>query len=119
MTPLLDSNGNPNLANTDARTLANSPDYYQVTPQQAQDLATLGVPVLGAAAADPHGHIVTVAPELVPGDQNVGKNGPLINNIGGSIGVVNANSVFRSEQPTYYAPNNFWVNINGTQAEQH
>jgi hypothetical protein len=75
-----------------------------VTPQTAQDLATLGVTVLGVAAADPHGHIVTVAPEMLPGDQNLKKYGPLINNIGGSIGVTNANKIFRSTQPTYYAP---------------
>jgi hypothetical protein len=94
----------PNLANTDAKTLANSPDWGKVDPQTAQDLATLGVTVLGVAAADPHGHIVTVAPEMVSGDQNVQKNGPLINNIGGTIGVTNANNIFRSAQPAYYAP---------------
>ena len=96
--------GLPNLANTDAKTLANSPDWGKVDPQTAQDLATLGVTVLGVAAADPHGHIVTVAPEMVSGDQNVQKNGPLINNIGGTIGVTNANNIFRSAQPAYYAP---------------
>jgi len=101
---LEDKNGNPNLANTDAKTLANSPDWGKVDPQTAQDLATLGVTVLGVRAEDPHGHIVTVAPEMLPGDQNVQKNGPLINNIGGSIGVTNANNVFRGTPATYYAP---------------
>jgi RHS repeat-associated protein len=96
--------GTPNLANTDARTLAASDAWGKVSPQTAQDLATLGVTVLGVAAADPHGHIVTVAPEMLSGDQNVQMNGPLINNIGGKIGVTNANNVFVTAQPTYYAP---------------
>ncbi len=96
--------GLPNLANTDAKTLANSPDWGKVDPQTAQDLATLGVTVLGVRPEDPHGHIVTVAPEMLPGDQNVQKYGPLINNIGGSIGVTNANNVFRGTPATYYAP---------------
>jgi len=95
--------GLPNLANTDARTLANSPDWGKVSPQTAQDLATLGVTVLGVRPEDPHGHIVSVAPEMIPGDQNVKKYGPLINNIGGTIGVTNANNIFRGAQPTYYA----------------
>jgi len=101
---LLDKNGNPNLANTDAKTIANSPDWGKVSPQTAQDLATLGVTVLGVRPEDPHGHIVTVAPEMLSGDQNVQKYGPLINNIGGSIGVTNANNVFRGTPATYYAP---------------
>jgi RHS repeat-associated protein len=101
---LVDAQGNPNLANTDARTLANSPDYQVGTPQQAQDAANAGQVALGVAAADPNGHIVTVRPELIPGYQNVQQNGPLINNIGGSVGVTNANKVFRSETPTWYIP---------------
>jgi RHS repeat-associated protein len=96
--------GLPNLANTDAKTIANSADWGKVSPQTAQDLATLGVTVLGVRPEDPHGHIVTVAPEMLPGDQNVQKYGPLINNIGGSIGVTNANNVFRGTPATYYAP---------------
>lgn len=96
--------GTPNLANTDAKTLPNSPDWGKVDPQTAQNLATLGVTVLGVRPEDPHGHIVTVAPEMLPGDQNVQKYGPLINNIGGSIGVTNANNVFRGTPATYYAP---------------
>ena len=98
------TNGQPNVANIDVKTLANSDDWGKVSPQTAQDLATLGVTVVGAAFEDPHGHVVTVAPEMVPGDQNVQKYGPLINNVGGRIGVTNANSIPWGTQPTYYAP---------------
>jgi hypothetical protein len=60
--------GNPNLANTDARTLANSSQYHEVSPEEAQKLANQGVPVV-AAQENPggHGHVATVRPELMPG----------------------------------------------------
>ncbi len=103
---LVDQNGNPNLANTDARTLANSPSWRPVTPEEAQNLADKGVTVVGVVAENPHGHIVTVRPELEPGVQTALGQGPLINNIGGSVGIANANSVFRRDDPTYYAPTN-------------
>ena len=101
---LVNAQGQPNLANTDAQTLAHSPNYQVGTPQQAQDAANAGQVAFGVAAADPHGHIVTVRGELIPGHQNVQQNGPLINNIGGSVGVTDANRVFRSETPTWYVP---------------
>lgn len=103
---LVNAQGQPNLANTDVKTLANSSAYQPGTPQQAQDAANAGQIAMGVISETGHGHIVTVAPELVPGTQDVGKYGPLINNIGASVGVTNANSVFRNpnNQPTWYVP---------------
>jgi hypothetical protein len=53
-----------------------------------------------------HGHIVTVRPELLPGTQNVGEYGPLVSNVGGRVGVMNADDAFRGATPVYYAPTN-------------
>jgi hypothetical protein len=92
---LVNTKGIPNLANTDAKTLANSPSWRVVTSDEAQRLANQGVTVVGVIAETGHGHIVTVRPELLPGAQNVGQYGPLVNNVGASIGVMNANDAFR------------------------
>jgi hypothetical protein len=99
---LTNANGTPNLANVDAKTLAAT--GTPVTPQQAQDLANQGVFVVGVISETGHGHIVSVRPELIPGTQDVGKNGPLVNNIGGHVGVTNANNAFGGATPKYYVP---------------
>ncbi len=96
------ANGTPNLANVDAKTLAAT--GTPVTPQQAQDLANQGVFVVGVISETGHGHIVSVRPELIPGTQDVGKYGPLVNNIGGHVGVTNANNAFGGATPKYYVP---------------
>ena len=105
--PLTDKNGNPNLANTDARTLANSSQYHEVSPQEAQNLANQGVPVV-AVQSNPggHGHVATVRPELMPGlGQSLGQ-APSINNIGARRDIGTADQSFRRDQPVhYYAPN--------------
>jgi RHS repeat-associated protein len=103
---LINAHGQPNLANTDAKTLANSPSWHQVTPQEAQNLANQGVTVVGVISETGHGHIVTVRPELLPGTQDVAAHGPLVNNIGGHVGVTDGNNAFRGATPTYYAPTN-------------
>ncbi len=103
---LVNQNGTPNLANTDAKTLANSNAWRPVSPQEAQNLANQGVTVVGVVAEAGHGHIVTVRPELLPGTQDVGKYGPLVNNIGGHVGVTNGNNAFGGGTPQYYAPVN-------------
>jgi RHS repeat-associated protein len=64
---LVDQSGHPNLANTDARTLATSPDWRRATPQEAMQAANQGVLALGVKRDDPHGHILTASPELMPG----------------------------------------------------
>jgi RHS repeat-associated protein len=103
---LVNKSGTPNLANTDAETLANSPSWKPVSPEEAQKLANEGVTVVGVISETGHGHIVTVRPELVPGLQDVGKYGPVVNNIGASVGVMNGNKAFRGATPQYYAPTN-------------
>jgi RHS repeat-associated protein len=107
--PLVDQNGRPNLANTDATTLANSGAYRAATPEEAQQAANQGVIAFGVKPADPHGHILTAEPELMPGLQDVGSNGPLVNNIGGSVGTANAYGAkprvwASSEGVTWYVP---------------
>jgi RHS repeat-associated protein len=109
---LVDRNGNPNLANTDARTLPNSPDWRPATAEEAQQAANQGVVALGVKSADPHGHILTATPEMIPGMQDVGRNGPLVNNIGGSVGISNAygdrpHVWSSSEGVTWYVPSNW------------
>src|SRR5205807_5808844 len=101
---LVNAQGQPNLANTDARTLANSPAWHPVTPQESQNLANQGVTVVGVISETGHGHIVTVRPELLPGTQDVAAHGPLVNNIGAHVGVTNGNNAFGGATPTYYAP---------------
>lgn len=103
---IVNAQGQPNLANTDVKTLADSSAYQVGTPQQAQDAANAGQIAIGVISETGHGHIVTTAPELIPGTQDVGKFGPLVNNIGASVGITNANNVFRNpnNQPTWYVP---------------
>ncbi len=104
----LTSNGQPNLANTNAQTLPNSPDWREVTPEEAQVLANQGVVVV-AAQGNPggHGHVATVRPELMPGvAQHLGQ-APLINNIGARREVSPAAAAFaRTRAVRYYTPAN-------------
>jgi hypothetical protein len=104
---LVNAQGQPNLANSDAKTLPNSSAYQAGTPQQAQDAGNAGQIALGVISEDGHGHIVTVAPEMISGIQDVGKYGPLVNNIGATVSITSANNVFRNpdNQPTWYIPN--------------
>jgi RHS repeat-associated protein len=106
---LVNENGVPNSANTDATTLANSPDWRPATPQEAQQAGNQGVLALGARPDDPRGHILSVAPELMPGLHDVGRNGPQVNQIGATVGIMNAYGdrprVWTSPQGiTWYVP---------------
>jgi len=108
--PLTDTNGNPNLANTDNRTLPNSSQYHEVTPEEAQNLANQGVTVIAVqGSAGPHGHIATVRPDdtyFSPYEVRAGGEGPVINNIGRHVEVDRASQAFARDQPVrYYAPN--------------
>jgi hypothetical protein len=105
----LTTNGIPNMANTDVKTLANSPNWREVSPEEAQNLANQGVPVVASQGSPgPHGHIATVRPELLPGTQAQLGQGPLINNIGRHLNVTSAGGLygaFAHDQPIkYYAP---------------
>jgi hypothetical protein len=109
--PLM-TNGIPNLANTDAQTLAHSGDYHRVGPAEAQRIARTGKTVYGVWPHDPHGHIITVRPDNGPytgsAFPSTGPNDPIINDIGARIGVYPL-----SRQPSkafqngviFYAPN--------------
>ena len=87
-----------------SKALASSKDYKKVTPEQAQQLANKGIFVVGAQA----GHVATVRPEGVAGD-NLYKGGSgtgqLINQIGADVYVSRANWAFRNvPAELYYAP---------------
>lgn len=111
MGPLM-TNGVPNLANTDASTLAHSGAYHRVGPAEAQRLANMGKVVYGVYKEPGHGHIITVRPNNGPytgsGSPATGPNDPIINDIGRHIGVYPL-----SQQPSagfrngviFYAPN--------------
>jgi RHS repeat-associated protein len=111
MGPLM-TNGVPNLANTDANTLAHSGSYHRVGPAEAQRLANMGKVVYGVYKEPGHGHIITVRPDNGPytgsGSPSTGPNDPIINDIGRHIGVYPL-----SQQPSagfrngviFYAPN--------------
>ena len=105
--PLTDKNGTPATANQQAQNLANSSQYREVTPQEAQQIANNGGTVV-VAYDNPngHGHTATVRPEGVPGDSPPrGGRGPLINDIGRSVAVHNANYTFRrGTEVHYYTP---------------
>jgi hypothetical protein len=109
-----DNSGQPNLANTAAQQLPNSCQWHEVSPQEAQDLANQGVPVVVVQAnpgRDKHGHEATVAPELMPGLTMQLYGTPSISNVGHSIGVMAASEAFSSSRPVhYYAPNNYTPN---------
>jgi RHS repeat-associated protein len=103
---LADKKGNFINANTQAQDLAKSSDYREVTPKEAQSLADQGKLVIVAwESPNPlaSGHTATVRPENVPGDNPPkGSKGPLINNVGRSVGVMGANYAFRKGMEVHY-----------------
>jgi hypothetical protein len=104
--PLVDSDGNALLANQQARNLANSSEYAEVTPDRAQQVANDGGLVI-AAYDNPngHGHVATVRPESVPGDDPLGRSGPLLNDIGANDRIDRQSAAFRrSAVVRYYTP---------------
>jgi hypothetical protein len=108
MGPLTDKNSNPLLANQQARNLAKSSEYREVTPEEAQQIANDGGLVI-VAYENPSGgsgHLTTVRPEGVPGDQPPrGGRGPLLNDIGANVRVANQNYAFgRGKTVRYYTP---------------
>jgi hypothetical protein len=103
--PLTDTRG-ALLANEQAHNLANSSEYTEVTPDRAQQLANDGGLVI-AAYDNPqgHGHVATVRPENVSGDDPVGRSGPLLNDIGANDRIDRQSAAFRrSAVVRYYTP---------------
>jgi RHS repeat-associated protein len=104
---LYDSNGNNYDANTQIDNLANSSSYHVVTPDQAQALGDKGVLVFGTQHGARHGHIASVRPEGVPGDNPGGGSGPILANVGLFNGVAHQSAVMTPAHGAivYYAPN--------------
>jgi hypothetical protein len=94
------------LANNAAADLAKSSQYKTATVDEVQTIANNG----GLAIAtwiNPagHGHMATVRPLGVTGDNPVNGRGPLLNNIGTTVKVQYANWVFpKSANVIYYTP---------------
>lgn len=104
---LSDAKGHNYDANTQINNLANPKNgYHPVTPEQAQALGNQGK-VVFATQQGAHGHVVTVRPEGVPGDNPRGKSGPLLANVGVCNGVAHQSAVFNPAHGAiiYYAPN--------------
>ncbi len=110
-TPLENSHGITYLANQQGENLLHSGQYHVVSPGEAQALGNQGVRVYGFQPHIPHGHIATVRPNntyFAPYENtNPGGTGPMINNIGGSVGIMHASKAFYSSSPVIFiAPNN-------------
>ena len=102
---LTDGKGNLVNANTQARNLGNSSAYREVTPTEAQALANQGELSIVAweNKTGGSGHVATVRPEGVSGDNPPkGSSGPLLSNIGNTIGVLGQNYAFRKDMEVHY-----------------
>ncbi len=86
---LTDAQGRALSANDMADALATSRDYREITSAEATQLANDGHPVLvswknpGGDPTDTHGHIATVRPEGISGDQVPPGAKPILANVGG------------------------------------
>ncbi|MGD0860979.1 MAG: hypothetical protein ABR912_16930 [Terracidiphilus sp.] len=88
--------------------LASSDKYREVTPEEAQKIANNGGLVIGAYEnkSGGSGHLDTVRPEGVPGNSpRAGGKGPLLNDVGRNVGVLNQNYAFgKGKEVHYYTP---------------
>ncbi len=99
-------------ANQQADQLAKSNDYKEVSSSQAQSLANRGHLVISVwhnPKAGHSGHSATVRPEGVLGDHPAGANGPIISNVGGSVGVAKESKVYpksarQNNEVHFYTP---------------
>jgi RHS repeat-associated protein len=99
-----DKNGATQIrANDQAKNLAGSSSYREIEPDEAQQLADNGKLVIVAYEnSDGPGHLATVRPDGVPGDKPVGSSGPLLNNVGRSVGVMRESRAFTSDADVHY-----------------
>jgi len=100
-------NGDPDMnAAAQINNLENSPDYRQVSPEEATQLANDGNFVVGGALnPDPNGpaHVDTVRPEGVKGDpEPFGKHGPLLNDIGAHDRIARQSGAFTKDMDVHY-----------------
>jgi RHS repeat-associated protein len=103
---LSDSQGHNYDANTQINNLADPKNGYKaVSPDEAQALADSGELVFATQHGSEHGHIASVRPEGVLGDNPSGNSGPLLANVGESNGVMRASAVFTPAhgEVVYYA----------------
>jgi hypothetical protein len=101
--PLGDAQGQPYAANQMAQNLATSTDYRDVTPEEAQRLANQGNLVIGAwFNPQGHGHVVTVRPDGVTGDEPFGRSGPLLNDIGENDWIARQSGAFKAADKVFY-----------------
>lgn len=94
-------------ANDIAMNLRSSSDWKRVSSEEAQELANQGSLVV-AAWHNPNGsgHVATVRPEGLPGDNPNPGRGPLLNDIGQRNAVRYENWAFRTGSDVrYYTPN--------------
>ena len=91
-------NTSANQAATNLANLANdskNSGIYEVSPAIAQTLANLGVTVVGAwNGGSQKGHLATVVPESSTTLKYSDTNGPILSNIGGSVGVMSTKDGF-------------------------
>lgn len=101
--PLGDAQGSPYIANRMAQNLAESTEYRDVSPEEAQKLADEGHLVIGAWHNPAgHGHVVTVRPSGVPGDQPIGNSGPLLSDIGREDRIARQSRAFKAANHVFY-----------------
>jgi len=103
---LADSKGQNYDANTQINNLADPKNGYRaVTADEAQGLADSGTLVFATQHGSEHGHIASVRPEGVPGDDPSGHSGAVLANVGESNGVMRASAVFTPAhgEVVYYA----------------
>jgi len=92
---LVDHQGNALLADKQAQNLKTSKAWVSIPRDTAQTVGnTCSVVIAAWYNSLGHGHIATVRPENVPGDPASNGHGPLLNNIGISVGVMNENWAF-------------------------
>lgn len=107
-----------NQAATNLENLANdskNSGIYEVSPDVAQGLANLGVTVVGAwSGGSQKGHLATVVPESSTTLRYSEADGPVLSNVGASIGVMSTKDGFKRADKAGGWKNNvkFYVDSN-------
>jgi hypothetical protein len=103
MGPFAGYPGPNGVANKVGPNLATSPGWTEVPIDQVQALADRGILVVGSYInAKGPGHLVTVRPQGVSGDNPGPGTGPLLNNVGSSVGVMHYSRVFRKTAEVHF-----------------
>ena len=103
MSPFAGYPGWEGRANAVAAKLAKSKDWREISDSEAQSYANQGILVIGAYInPNGNGHLVTVRPEGVSADPFASGSGPLLNNVGRSVGVMRYSQVFRTSAEVHF-----------------